>query len=79
MLEKRLELIPHDQDKVVCVLLPLVLLPAETDPVLEERHGKKNLDRSHSSSGSKIVLKLLTKVVAIHVGLSAIYVSQMGL
>ena len=53
---------------------PLVLLPAEADPVPQERHGKGNPDRSRSSSGSKVVLTLLTEVVAVYVGLSTVYV-----
>ena len=53
---------------------PLILLPAKTDPVPEERHDKRNLDGPYSSSSSKIVLALLTKVVAVHVGLSAVYI-----
>ena len=58
---------------------PLILLPAETDPVLEEGRGKENLDRPYSSSGSKVVLILLTKVVAVHIEISAVYVRGAGL
>ena len=77
--EERLELVLYDQDKSVCIMSPLVLLPAETDPVPEERCGKENLDRPRSSSGSKIVLTLLTEVVAVYVGLSAVYIRQTSL
>ena len=55
---------------------PLVLLPAETDPVLEKRYGKRNPIRLYSSSNSKIVFTLLTEVIAVHVRLSAIYVRR---
>ena len=58
---------------------PLILLPAETDPVPKEGCGKRNLGRPRSSGGSKIVLTLLTEVVAVYVGLSAIYVWGAGL
>ena len=58
---------------------PLVLLPAEADLVPEERRGKANLVRSHSSSGSKVVLALLTEVVAVHMELSEVYVWGTGL
>ena len=57
----------------------LILLPAEADPVLEKRHGKENSGRPRSSSSSKVVLTLLTEVVAVYVGLSAIYVRGAGL
>ena len=53
---------------------PLILLPAEANLVPEEERGKENPGRPRSSSGSKVVLTLLTKVVAVHMGLSAIYV-----
>ena len=56
----------------------LVLLLAEADPLPEEKRGKENPDRPRSSSDSKIVFTLLTEVVAVHVRLSAIYVSGMG-
>ena len=58
---------------------PLVLLPIEADLVPEKEFGKKNSSRSYSSSNSKIFLTLLTEVVAVHVGLSAIYVWGIGL
>ena len=57
---------------------PLVLLPAETNLVPEERCGKRNLGRPCSSNGSKIVLTLLTEVVTVYVGLSAVYVRETG-
>ena len=58
---------------------PLVLLPAEAGSVLEEGRGKENLISPRSSSGSKIVFILLTEVVAVYMGLSAIYVQGTGL
>ena len=74
MVEECLELVPYDWDRAICVLFLLVLLPVETDPVPEERCGKKNLSKPCSSSSSKVVLILLTKVVAVHVELSMVYV-----
>ena len=79
MAEERLELVLRDRDRAVRVSPLLVLLPAETDPILEEGCGKRNLSRPRSSSGNKIVLTLLTEVVAVHVGLSAIYIRGTGL
>ena len=77
--EKRLELVPGNQDRAVCVSLPFILLLAETDPIPKERYGKGNLVSSRSPSGSKIVLTLLTEVVAVHVRLFAVYVWGTGL
>lgn len=42
-MEERLELLLCDQDKAVYVLLPLILLLAEANPVLKKKRGKKNL------------------------------------
>ena len=58
---------------------PLVLLPVEADSVLEERRGKGNSDRPYSSGSSKVVLTLLTEVVAVYVRLSVVYVWGAGL
>ena len=79
LLEKYLELVPLDQDKVVCVMFPFVLLSAEADAVPEEERGKGNPDRPRNSSGSKIVLTLLTEVVVVYVGLSVVYVRGISL
>ena len=70
--EECFELVPRDRDRGFGIMFPLVLLPTEADPVPQERRGKGNPGRSRGSSGSKIVLTLLTKVVAVHVGLSAV-------
>ena len=60
-------------------MFPLALLPIEADPVLEEGRGKKNWGIPRNSSNSKIVLTLLTKVVAVYVKLSAVYIWGTGL
>ena len=79
MAEERLELVPHYRDSVVYVLLLLILLPVETDPVSKERCGKRDLVRPRSFSSSRIVFTLLIEVVAVHVGLSVVYVQGTGL
>ena len=79
VMDKRLEHIPRDWDRAIYVLLPLVLLPAETDLVPKERRSKKNLSRSCNFSDSKIVLILLTEVLAVYVGLFAVHVWGTGL
>ena len=72
--EECLELVPHDMDKVVYVLFPLILLLAEIDLVPKKRCGKKNLVSLFRSSDSKVVIILLTEVVALYVGLFTIYI-----
>ena len=70
--EECLELVSRDRDRNFGVMSLLILLPAEVDPVPQERRSKGNPGRSRGSSGSKIVLTLLIEVVAVHVGLSAV-------
>ena len=70
--EECFELVPCDRDRGFGVMFWLVLQPAEADPIPQERRGKGNPGRSCGSSGSKIVLTLLTEVVAVYVGLSAV-------
>ena len=70
--EEYLELVPRDRDRGFGVMSPLVLLPAEANPIPQEGCGKGNPGRSRGSSGSKIVLTLLTEVVAVHVELPAV-------
>ena len=77
-MEKYFKCVLHNRDRAVCILLLIVLFPAETDPVPEERRGKKNLDKPYNSSASKIVLKLLTEVIVVYVGLFALYILEMG-
>ena len=79
MVEECFELVIRDQNRAVCGLLPLVLLPTETNLVPKEGYDKKYLSRHHSSSGSKVVLTLLIEIVVVYVRLSAIYVKRTGL
>ena len=60
-------------------MFPLILLPVEANPVPEKERSKKNPVSFCSFSNSKIVLTLLTEVIAVHVGIFVIYVQGMGL
>ena len=53
---------------------PLIPLLADAHLVPKKKRGKGNPDRPHSSNGSKVVFILLTEVVAVHVGLFAVYI-----
>ena len=77
--EECLEFIPCDRDGGFVVMFPLVVLPAEADLVPQEGRDKRNPDRSCSSSRSKIVITLLTEVVAVYLALFAVYVRGTGL
>ena len=77
--KKRFELVSHDRDKAVCILSPLILLSAEIYPVSEEKRGKKNLVSPCSSRGSKKVLTLLIKVIAVYIRLFTVHIWETGL
>ena len=79
LLEERLELVPRDRDKSICVISPPILLPAEPDPIQEDGHSKENLGKPHSSSGSKVVFTLLIEIIAVYIRLPAVYVRRTGL
>ena len=53
-------------------MLPLVLLPTEVDTVPKEACCKENAVGVFGSGGSKVILTLLTEVIAFHVGLTTI-------
>ena len=77
--EECLKLVLCDRDRSVCVMFLLVLLPTEANLVSEERHGKENLGKPRSSNGSKVVLTLLTEVVAVYMGFPVVYIRGTGL
>ena len=77
--EKRLKLVLRNWNRAVNVLVLLVLLPVKTDPVPKEGRSKENLVSPRSSSNSKVVLMLLTKVVLVYMGLFAIYDQETGI
>ena len=55
-------------------MLPLVLLPTEVDAVTQEGCCKRNTVAALGPGGGKVILTLLTEVIAFHVGLTTIYV-----
>lgn len=78
LVEKSLELIPRDWIKAVYILLSLILLLLEPDPVLEKKQGKRNFVSLPSYRSSKVVFILLTKVVSLHMRLFAIHIRETG-
>ena len=78
LVEECFEFVSCDRDRGFGDISPLVLLPAEADPVPQEGRGKGTLNRSRSFSGSKIVFTLLIEFVIVHVGLFAVYVQGTG-
>ena len=53
-------------------MLPLVLLPTEVDVVPKKRCCKGDAVGTHGPGGGKVILTLLTEVIAFHVGLTTI-------
>ncbi len=56
-----------------------MLLPAEVNSVPEEGGRKRNLVWPGGPAGGKMVLTLLTEVIAFHVGPTAVDVRGLGL
>ena len=73
---KRLEFLPGRWNQSFIIQLLLVLLPAETDAVLEKRCSKKYVVRSFCSGSSKMVLILLTEVVTGHIVITPLNIRQ---
>lgn len=73
-MKKCLKLVPSNQNHVIYILFLLVLLPAKDGLVPKKEHSKKNLVRIFGSSSDKVILILLTEVIAFHIGFTAIYV-----
>ena len=73
-MKERLKLLSHNRDRVVCILFLLILLSILADLMSEDRRSKKNLIRLFSSSSGKIILTLLTKVVAFHMRFLAVHI-----
>ena len=77
-IEEHFKLIPNDRDRVIYVLFLLILLPAETDLISNQRFSKKNLDNALSSISSKAIFILLMKVVTFYVRLIMAHTQRMS-
>ena len=72
MTKEGFELLPGDGDGTFSLILPLILLPTKVDAVPKEGCCKGNAVGAFSSGGGKVILTLLTEVIAFHVGLTTI-------
>ena len=72
MTKEGLELLPGDGGCAFSLMVPLVLLPTEIDAVPKERCCKRNIVGTYDPNGGKVILTLLTEVIAFHVGLTTI-------
>lgn len=73
-----LKLVPHDWDKAICVLFPLILLQAEADLLPKKGRSKRNLVKAFGSSSNKVILILLIEVIALLIGFTVVYVQGLG-
>ena len=71
-MKEGLELLPGDRNCAFSLMLPLVLLLTEVDAVTQERCCKENTIGALGPGGGKMILTLLTEVIAFHVGLTTI-------
>ena len=72
LMEKRLELVPRNQNQTFIFYFPFILLPTEVDTVSQKRGCKRNLVRSGGSADSKMVFALLTEVITFYVKSTAV-------
>ena len=72
MTKKGFELLLGNRDLAFSLMLPLVLLPAKVNAVMQEKCCKENTIRAIGSGGGKVILILLVKVIVFHVGLTTI-------
>lgn len=79
VLEKGIEFVLSRRDGIIVFNLGLVLLPAEVDPTLGEQDRKRYALRARGTRRVKIVLILLTKIVALHIKATIIEVGIPGL
>lgn len=66
LLEKGFEFISSKEDSTLVLNLGLLLLLVEFDPILKEQGCKKDTLVANSASRVKIILALLTKIVAVY-------------
>lgn len=77
-MEKYPQLVLRDWNRTICLLFPLVLLPAEADLAPKEKYSKKILVRALGSSSGKVIITLLIEVVAFYVKFTAVHVRATG-
>ena len=77
--EKSLEFVLSKRGGPVALNLGLVLLPAEVDPILEERGRKRDTFGLRGTGRVKMILALSTEIVALHMQVLIIQVGVTGL
>ena len=77
-MEECFKVIPCDWDKAICIFFPLILLPAEADLISKKTRSKKHLVSNFISSGGKVILTLLTKLVISFMRFIVIYIQEAG-
>lgn len=77
-MEKHFKLVLYNWDRAIFIFFLLVLLLTKADLVLKEGCSKKNPVKAFSFGSSKVILTLLTEVIAFYIGFSVIYVYLAG-
>ena len=72
MIKKGFELFQGDGNYAFSFMLPLILLPTKVDAVTQKRCCKRNAVGALGSSGGKVILTLLAKVIVFQVKLTTI-------
>ena len=79
MPEKGFEFVPSREDGIVAFYLSFVLLPAEVNPISEERSRKGDAFVACGSGRVKMILTLSTKIIALYVRAFIVKVGVSGL
>lgn len=79
MLKKSLEFVLSRRDSIFAFNLSLILLPAKIDLISEKQSYKKDMLITHGISRVKIILALLTKVIALYMWVFIIQVKILDL
>lgn len=66
LLEEGFEFVSTRRDGIIAFNLRFVLLPAEVNPISEKQGHEKNVFVAHGSGRVEIILRLLTKVIALY-------------
>lgn len=74
LLEKNNKFVSVRKNGIIIFNLNLMLLSTEADLILEKQGHKKDALTAYSSGPVKIVLALLTKVIAFHIGATIVQI-----
>lgn len=76
---KYFELVPGNQDRAISFQFSFILLPIKANLISKKKSCKRDLICPNDSSSGKVVLKLLTEGIILHIRLTVIDIRELGL